>query len=274
MKGKLLVITAIIVVLVVASLSPLLLRTIYADPSQAPSSQATPANEATIDITINDSGGMSIGGIDLSTLGVTPLDPQVVNMIKGLQNVHLVVEGQEVNLDVQATPVVKVNWDPESRQTSANLAVRYGVQLTPEFQSRLEEWIATGNYDATVRYANELSNIASIALSKPVIVDIGTDGRLTVETLPLEAAVTPETVQMLTLGGKQVLACWNKGQLTTAIDGAELPTVTLNPEGVQVINEALSLNITQLKDPLLAARFGVDLSLPGGAHVPTAVCPE
>jgi hypothetical protein len=273
MKGKVLVFAAIAAV-IVALLSPLLLKAIYANSPAAPATQAAPSNEATIDITINDSGGLSVGGVDLSALGMTPLDPQVVNLVKSLQNLHLVVEGQEVNVDVQATPVVKMEWDPTSRQTSANLAVRYGVQLTPEFQDRLEQWIASGDYDVTARYANELSQIASIALSKPVIVDIGSNGQLTIETLPLAAGVTPETVNMLTLGGKQAVACWNKGKLTTMIDGAELPTITLNPEGVQVLNQALNLNIGQIKEPLLAARFGVDLALPGGSHQADATCPE
>jgi hypothetical protein len=273
MKGKVLVIAAIAAV-IVALLSPLLFKAIYVNPPAAPATQATPANEATIDITISDAGGLFIGGVDLSALGVMPLDPQVLNVIRSLQNVRLVVEGQEVNVDVQQTPVVKMEWDEQSRDASANLAVRYGVQLTPEFEARLEQWISSGNYDVTARYANELSKIAAIALSKPVIVDIGPNGQLIVETLPLAAGVTPETVQTLTLGGKQALACWNKGKLTATIDGAELPSVTVNPEGVQVLNQALNLNITQIKEPLLAARFGLDLALPGGSHVADATCPE
>jgi len=278
MKQKLLLVAAIAVAIAVAALSPLLLKMVYANAPAAPAAQAAPANSAVVDITINDAGALSIGGVDLSTLGVTALDPQVVNTIKGLKNVHLLVEGQEVNVDVQATPVVKMEWNPDSREASANLAVKYGVQLTPEFQDRLEEWISSTDVDVTARYANELSKIAQIALSKPFLVDIGQNGQLTVETLPLAAQIDPSTLNALMLGGKQATACWSKGKLTAAVDGAELPTITLNPEGLEVVNQALgqsmNMSMSSIKDPLLAARFGVDLSLPGGTHAAAATCTE
>jgi len=274
MKQKLLLVAAIAVAIAVAALSPLLLKMVYANAPAAPAAQAAADNQATVDITINDAGGLSIGGVDLSSLGVTALDPQVVAAVKGLKNVHLLVEGQEVNVDVQATPVVKMEWNPDSRETSANLAVKYGVQLTPEFQNRLEEWISSSDVDVTARYANELSKIAQIALSKPFLVDIGQNGQLTVETLPLAAQIDPAAVQTIMLGGKQATACWSKGKLTAAVDGADLPTITVNPEGLEVVNQALNLNISNIKEPLLAARFGVDLSLPGGSHAADATCKE
>lgn len=274
MKQKLLLVAAIAVAIAAAALSPLLLKMVYANPPAAPAAQAAADNQATVDITVNDAGGLSIGGVDLSSLGVTPLDPQVVNAVKNLKNVHLLVQGQDVNVDVQATPVVKMEWDPNSRQASANLAMKYGVQLTPESQKRLEEWISSSDVDVTARYANELSKIAQIALSKPFQVDIGQNGQLTVETMPLAAQLDPAAVQAIMMGGKQAVACWSKGKLTTSVDGAQLPTITLNPEGVQVVNQALNLNISSIKDPLLAARFGVDLSLPGGSHDAAATCKE
>jgi hypothetical protein len=36
----------------------------------------------------------------------------------------------------------------------------------------------------------------------------------------------------------------------------------------------LNLNIAEIKEPLLASRFGVDLSLPGGAHDASAACTQ
>lgn len=267
MKRKLLLVVALAIA--VAWLSPALSKTGYAG---APA--AAPANQATVDITINDAGGVSVGGIDLSSLGVMPLDAQVTAIAKRLDSAHLVVQDQAVMLDVQKTPTVKIDWSASSRQTVGNLAVRYGVQLSPDFLSRLEEWINSSNIDLTVRFANEASKPAQIALTKPVLVDIGANGQVTVEKLPLAAQVTQATVQLMMLGGKQATACWNKGKLTAAVDGAPLPTITLNPEGVQVLNQALNLNITNIKEPLLGSRFGADLSLPGGAHAADATCPE
>lgn len=274
MKRNLLFVAVIAVAIAIAVLSPLLQKMVYAKPPESPATQAPAANLATVDITINDSGGLSIGGVDLRSLGVMPLDQQVVTVAKNLQTVHVAVEDNQVNVDVQKTPVAKMDWNQSSRQASANLAVRYGVQLSPQFQARLEQWISSSNVNVTARFTNEPSQVADIALSKPVLVDLGQNGQLTVETLPLAAQIDPRVVQSLMLGGNQATACWSKGKLTAAVDGAQLPTITLNPEGVEVINQALNLNITNIKAPLLAARFGVDLSLPGGSHVATAACNE
>lgn len=259
MKRKLVVV--LVLAVVVASLSLSLSKVGYAD---APSAAA--ANDVAVDVTINANGGVSIGGIDLATLGVLPLDPQVTAIAQRLQDAHLTVQGQQVELDVQQTPTVKIDWTPASRQTAANLALRYGVALSPDFLTRMENWISSSNVDLTVRFANEASKPAKIALTTPVQVDIAGNGQLTIEKLPLAAAVTQATVQTMEMGGKQATACWNKGKLTAKVDGADLPTITLNPEGVQVLNQALNLNLTSIKEPLLAARFGVDLSLAGAAH--------
>jgi hypothetical protein len=64
------------------------------------------------------------------------------------------------------------------------------------------------------------------------------------------------------------------------VGGTDLPTITFNPEGVQVVNQALQLdrmlnvNVTEIKEPLLASRFGVDVALPGGSHNANAACTE
>lgn len=274
MKRNLILVAVVAAAIAATALSPLLLKMVYAKQPESTAAQASTANKATVDITINDRGGLSVGGVDLNSLGVSALDQQVVTTVKSLQSVHVTVQDKQVNVAVQNTPLMQMDWNQSSRQASANLAVRYGVQLTPQFQSRLEEWISSSDIDVTARYANELSKVADIALTKPVQVDLAQNGQLTVETLPLAAQIDPSVVQSLMMGGSQATACWSKGKLTAAVDGAQLPTITLNPEGVEVLNQALNLNITNIKAPLLAARFGVDLSLPGGAHVATAACNE
>lgn len=270
-RGHVLIIASVIVV---AIITLAFTQIGYANPAAAPAGQAAPLNDATVDITFNDAGGLSIGGINLSTLGVAPLSEQVINVVKGLKDVHLLVEGSAVNVDVQGTPLVNIAWSSESRKTSASLATRYGVQLTDQMQARIEQWVSNSKFDVTARYANEASKPAVIGLTTPVQVDIAQNGQLTIESIPLAAAIDQSALQTIMLGGKQVTLCWAKGRINAAVDGAALPTITLNPEGVQVLNTALNLNITEIKEPLLASRFGVDLSLPGGSHDASAACTQ
>lgn len=272
MKRGLVILVGIALIAVLINLA--VSNTGYADPAAAPAQQAAPANVATIEVTVNDAGGLSIGGVDLATLGVTPLDPQALAYIQALKDAHLLVESQEVNVDVQNTPAVKMEWNPENRQAAAALAVRYGVQLTDQIQQRLEKWISSSKIDVTARYSNDASKPADIGLTTPVLVDIASNGQLTIEHFPLAAAIDPTAVNTMMLGGNQAVVCWSKGRVNASVNGADLPTITLNPEGVQVLNQALNLGITSIKEPLLASRFGVDLSLPGGAHQDSAACVE
>jgi hypothetical protein len=278
MKRELLLGAALVVVIAVASLA--FFNTGYADPAAAPAAQTAPINEATVDVTINDQGALSVGGVNLAPFGVQPLDPTVLSYIKALKDAHLLVEDAAINVDVQNTPTVLVEWDPATRKASASLAARYGVQLTDQIQSRLEQWINTSRIDVTARNANETSKPADIALTTPLLVDIGANGQLTIENFPLAAAIDQTTLNTILLGGNQATLCWNKGKVTANVAGSELPTITLNPEGVQVVNQALNLdqmlavNVTELKEPILNARLGVDLALPGGAHDAAASCTE
>ncbi|MCC7164253.1 MAG: hypothetical protein IT331_17290 [Anaerolineae bacterium] len=272
MKRGLVIFAGIALIAVLINLA--VSNTGYADPAAAPAQQSAPSNLATIEVTVNDRGGLSIGGVDLATLGVSPLDPTVMAYVQALKDAHLLVESQEVNVDVQNTPTVKMEWTPENRATAAALAVRYGVQLTDQIQQRLEKWIGSSKIDVTARFSNDASKPADIGLTTPVLVDIAQNGQLTVEHFPLAAAIDPSVVSTIGLGGNQAVLCWSKGRVNASVNGAALPTVTLNPEGVQVLNQALNLNITSIKEPLLAARFGVDLSLPGGSHEADAACVE
>lgn len=272
MKRGLVIFVGIALIAVLINLA--LSNTGYADPAAAPARQAQAANNITVDMTVNSSGGMSIGGIDLTSLGVGALDGSILPYFQNVKDARVQVENSAVNVDIQGTPLVKIDWTAENRKNASALAMRYGVQLTDQIQARLEKWISSSKIDFTARYANETSKPADIALTTPVQVDIAQNGQLTVEQFPLAAAIDPAAVQMITLGGNQATVCWSKGRINAAVNGAELPTITLNPEGVQVLNQALNLNITSIKEPLLASRFGVDLSLPGGAHQDAATCAE
>lgn len=272
MKRGLVIFVGIALIAVVINFA--LSSTGYADPAAAPAQQTAPANLATVEVTVNDRGNLSIGGVDLGQFNVQPLDPMVLAYIQALKDAHLLVEDQEVNVDVQNTPTVKMEWNPENRAAAAALAVRYGVQLTDAIQARLEQWISTSKIDVTARYSNDASKPADIALTTPVLVDIGANGQLTVENFPLNAAIDQATLNTIMLGGNQAVVCWSKGRVNASVNGAALPSITLNPEGVQVVTQALNLPIGGLKDPILAARLGVDVSLPGGQHVATAECVE
>ena len=185
MKRGLVIIVSIALIAVLINLA--VSTTGYAQPAAAPAQQTAPANVATVEVTINDAGGLSIGGVDLASLGVMPLDPQAMVVIQALKDAHLLVENQEVNVEVQDTPTVKMEWNPENRQAAAAMAVRYGVQLTDQIQARIEKWISSSKIDVTARYSNDASKPADISLTTPVLVDIAQNGQLTVEHFPLAA---------------------------------------------------------------------------------------
>jgi hypothetical protein len=236
-------------------------------------SPPTAANSATIDITISDNGDLSIGGISLKNLGVMPISDQAKTLAQDLQSVHAVVAGEAVTVDVQGTQVVKVTWSPSSRLAVASLAAKYGVALNPDVQNVIENWISTSNVDVTARFTNEPSKPLNIALSQLIHVDIDSNGQLAVEKIPLAASIGPDTVRSIQLGGSEATACLNKGTLTTTVNGQELPSITVNPEGVQLLNQILNLGIdSNASAAILGSKLGVDVVLPGGQAATGATC--
>lgn len=244
-----------------------------AGPPEGPSRQTGSENRAKVDITIDDQGNITVGGVNLAALGLAPIDGQVTTMAKNLGAVNLQVQDETVAVDVQGQEIARLLWSPSSRQAMAALAASYGVQLDPAVQARVEEWVSSSDIDVTARYTNEGSEAIELNLAKPILIDIAENGQLAVERGPLAAGIQPYALQQIRMGGNQALACWNQGTLTASVDGAELPTLVINPAGASMIAQALGLPINQLgTNAILNARVGVDLSLPGGAHRSDAAC--
>lgn len=238
-----------------------------------PPQQDPSGNQASVDITINDAGDISVGGINLTALGVGRIDGQATTIAKNLTAAQLVVQDQVVTVDLQGTQVAKIDWSPASRQAAVNLATSYGVQLQPEVQQRIEEWISSSNLDVTARFTNEPSKPLNLSLSKPILVDVAPNGQLAIERGPLATGIDTNVLQQIERGGNQATACWNKGKLTAAVNGSALPTITLNPQGVTMLTNALNMPLdTGVMNAVSNARFGVDLSLPGGSHSTDATC--
>jgi hypothetical protein len=270
MKRKMYVIAA--VVLTIAAL--VLSQTAYAD---SPNPAVT--NQVVLDITINDAGEMTAGGVSLKALNVAPIDRNSTAWVKELKSTHLVIQAEQVTLDVNGMPVLKMQWTPASRQSVLDLAARYGYAISPDVLGRIEEWISTTNLDVTARYANEASKPLTLALTKPIMVDVGAQGQVAVERGPLAYGIDRSVLTSITQSGaKNALVCWNKGTLVTKVDGKALPSLTLEPKGVsfllQTLGPSLGINPTQLGniEPALGSQFGFDVSLPGGSHPQGAAC--
>src|SRR5689334_20315838 len=92
---------ALIVIASIAfSINLVVSGTALADPPPSPPKQnPAAANTATVDITINDAGDVSIGGLSLAALGALPVSSQVVTAAKDLGDAHLVVANDAVTLD-------------------------------------------------------------------------------------------------------------------------------------------------------------------------------
>src|SRR5262245_6699866 len=99
MKRGLVIFVGIALIAVLINLA--VANTGFADPASAPALQTAPANVATVEVTVNDAGNLSIGGVDLASLGVQPLGPEALTVIQALKDAHLLVEQQEVNIDLQ-----------------------------------------------------------------------------------------------------------------------------------------------------------------------------
>lgn len=262
MKRKLLFIVALVLVAVGIALP----TTSYAD---AP----TADNQVAVDITINERGEISIGGLSMTQMGLGRIDDNTTAWIKQFNDAHLVLQGEMVTVDVKGQPLVKVQWAPASRQILATIATRYGVQLTSDLQARLEEWISTSNVDITARYSNEASKPLMAKMPKPLLVDFGANGQVTVEKMPLAYGVDPSVFQYVRMAGIQnATFCWNKGTLTPSADGKALPSITLYPKGIQFLSQVLHLNIESSLDPFFNAQIGADVNMPGGARQAGFTC--
>lgn len=261
MKRKLLFIIAL--VLVFAGL--LLPTALYAD---AP----TPTNSVTVDITLNERGEMSIGGLSMTQMGVGRINEPTTALFKEFNDAHLVLQGEVVTIDVKGQPLVKMQWTPASRQVLATLATRYGVQLTSDLQTRLEEWISTSNVDITARYSNEASKPLVLNMPKPLLVDLGSNGQVTVEKMPLAYGIDQSVMQYIKMAGvSNATFCWKKGTLVPQADGKDLPSITVYPKGLQFLSQVLHLNIETSLDPFFGSQMGVDVGM-GGQHTAGFAC--
>jgi hypothetical protein len=185
----------------------------------------------------------------------------------------LVLQGEVVTLDVHGTPAVKIQWSPTTRQLLSTIALRYGVQMNPDQLARIEEWVSSSNVDVTARYTQDASKPLAIKLTKLLLVDMGLDGQVVVEKMPLGSGIDKTTVQMIQSGGiSNSVLCWNKGTLTTKVDGKDLPAITLNPKGIQFLSKGLNLGPGISLDSLFGSQLGVDISLPGGSHQAGTAC--
>jgi hypothetical protein len=270
MKRQLLVIAVIAIAVMLASVAAS--QTAYADPPPQPAKQAAPPNSASLDITINDQGEVSVGGMNLRSLGLGQIDPQVTQLVRNLGDARLLVQGDEVSLDLQGTELLKIVWDANSRQAVANLAARYQVPVSAEQVQRIEDWVSSSSIDVTARYTNEPSKPFNINLTDYLLLDVASDGRVTIEKIPLAFGIEPATLEMISRGGSQANLCWNQGTLQAQVDGQALPTITLQPDGVAILNRALGLNIEPNVESVLGSRLGVDVSLAGGSHAAGATC--
>lgn len=242
-------------------------------PSTAYADAPAPQNQVTLDITINETGEMSVGGLSMTQMGLGRIDDQAKGIFKDLDSAHLVLQGELVTVDVHGTPVLKMQWNPTSRQVLATVATRYGVQLTADLQTRIEEWVSSSNIDVTARYSNEASKPLVAKMPKPVLVDLGAEGQVTVEKMPLAYGIDPGVFQYIKMSGVQnAIMCWNKGTLNPKADGKDLPSITLYPKGVQFLSQALHLNIENSLEPFFGSQVGADVTLPGGAHQAGTTC--
>ena len=272
--------TRVVTPTIAATATPVAVASPSATPAPVPTTTVTvPAppgtarNQATVEITINDAGELTIGGLSMKALGVGPIDSQATQMAKKLGSAHIVIQGDVVTVDVHGMPVLKMQWTPASRQVVADLAAQYGYQLRPETLSRLEEWISSSSFDITARYTNEVSKPMVLNLTKPIWVDVGPEGQLTVETIPLALTMDPIVFQTIKQSGvKNAVLCWDKGTFTARLDGVNLPSITLDSRGVRLLGQTLGLPFENGVDPFFGDRVGFDVNLPGGAHQKDITC--
>lgn len=271
MKKKALMLMSLMLGLLLTSSAP-----VVANEPAAKPAQTEPENQITLDITVNpETGELSIGGYSadqLSLLGITGLGDAEMNLVKRFDNFHFQLNGDEVVLDVDGTPLGKVEWNSDSRNAMLDFAAEYGIQLNTDAQARIEGWLDTTSIDITARVSESASKPFTVNMTRLIMVDVGKDGQLTVEKLPLAVWLDTSVLGLAEIGEiERSLICWDKGTLSTQVNGAQLPKITVNPAGVEVLNQALNLGIKNTR-PLFLSNVGVDLVLPGGQHQADASC--
>jgi hypothetical protein len=230
-------------------------------------------NRINADITINSAGELNVGGINLVTLGVQPLDAQTVQLVKTINTARLLVQGNAINVDFQGKPALQMDWNANSRKVVTDLAANLGYGLKPEVMARIEEWITTSTVEATARYANEASKPVSINLTKALWVDLTNDGHVSVEQFPLDVELDAATMATIKQAGiSNSTVCWNKGNLTMRAGGKPLPGLTLLPKGVELAGRMLGPGSEKGFEVLLNSLLGADISLGGAPHQPNATC--
>ncbi|OGG04807.1 hypothetical protein A2Z33_05860 [Candidatus Gottesmanbacteria bacterium RBG_16_52_11] len=231
-----------------------------------------------IDATINPvSGAISVGGFsaaELAAFGIQPIHQDVVSVLRQLNQVHAFLNGTEITVDVDGQKLAAIQWNKESRSALFVLAESYGISLPGATTERVSGLLDEVQVEITTRMTAETSKPFAIQLSRPLQADVGTNGQVTLEGLPTGISLAPEVVNLAASGRvKNLVVCWNQGQVEATVNGQQLPSVTLYRAGVDVLNKVLLGNqAVQNLDPAFTTKVGIDASLSGAPHQTDARC--
>ena len=154
-----------------------------------------------------------------------------------------------------------------------DLAANYGLGLPEKAQGRVEGWIGVTDIEITVRETTDVSPPLLVQLNTPVMVDVGPDGRLTVEGI--DTLLASYDLAYWAGVGKidYATTCWKEGKIVTSVNNVNLPTVTVHEEGLKVLDKAFGLGIGNTAAQFFTSRAGVDVSF-NGQHEESASCGE
>jgi hypothetical protein len=243
-----------------------------------PAQLVPPKNVVEIDFSLDpDTGEFSVIGLgpdQLRALGIMPFDPRYVPVPPELKSAELSVDGQYINSFINNQPLLTVDWDNLNRRTAMSmllaLSSSYGESVNIDFNddqaARIEQWISNSKFTVTGR-VNKSGKSYPLVLkvTDPIKVDLTSGGDILVEEFPIPGEVPPQLVELLELLAKEEnLVCYKEGTLEVQVDGNELPSITLHPEGLDLIKEFSVLNMEGSDlDPLFDATLGVDFALDG-----------
>lgn len=262
----------------IAVMLALLASTVVAASTQ----EGIPVNRITLDVTIDpETGEFSVLGFSadqMRWLGFQRFDSSMLELLEGIESVHLRVSGTEIEAMMNDTTLLTVVWDEESRETTlkliSNLSQNLNIgEMTEAQKLTIEKWIGSSQIDITGSMTSDDSEPFSVHMTTPFQIAVNERGQVIVENFPLDIWLDSAAMDIYRSGGIEgALVCVEGGVLKLQVNGSTLPNITVHDEGFALINEAFELGIENF-EPFFDAQLGLEVAL-DGATFTGATCGE
>jgi hypothetical protein len=202
----------------------------------------------------------------LKAFGAPELGEALWTMLSNFDSLSLAINNSQLNLLTDRMQLATIKWDSESREMLYDLIDSYGVEMGETSRERLEVWLDDADVVLNIRNSPNLSDPLVLDLDTLLYVDVAENGRIAVEGFDTGYILEPEYYDMVAAGGvENATICWSKGVLLSEVNGTTLPEITVHQEGLEVIDEALGLELGDMAQYFMS-QLGASVSFDGAEH--------